>query len=138
MFALGQKQTYAVHKGMSALLPKANMCTAVADVRFRLKADMCGATHRRKEGDQSRRRRSWWLAGRCRFHARWQIPFYRQLSRSGSLDLESQWHKNRPPETLQAAWPPGFDPHERALIRGDLRFQKDRRKAVFLFERRID
>src|SRR5262245_32216785 len=44
MSALGQKQTYAVHKGMSALLPKANMCTAVADVRFRLKADMCGAT----------------------------------------------------------------------------------------------
>jgi len=44
MSALGQKRTYAVHKGMSALLPKANMCTAVADVRFRLKADMCGAT----------------------------------------------------------------------------------------------
>jgi hypothetical protein len=40
MSALGQKQTYAVQKGMSALHPKADMCSAEADVRFGPKADM--------------------------------------------------------------------------------------------------
>src|SRR5262249_36180571 len=34
MSALGQKQTYAVHNGMSALPPKADMCSATGDVRF--------------------------------------------------------------------------------------------------------
>ena len=34
MSALGQKQTFAVQKGMSALPPKADMCGALADVRF--------------------------------------------------------------------------------------------------------
>ena len=33
MSALGQKQTYAVHKPMSALPPKADSCSALADVR---------------------------------------------------------------------------------------------------------
>ena len=32
MSALGQKQT--AHKGMSALPPKADMCSALGDVRF--------------------------------------------------------------------------------------------------------
>jgi len=47
MSALGQKQTYAVHKGMSALPP---IATAKADMpqmvmsALPLKADMCGAT----------------------------------------------------------------------------------------------
>jgi hypothetical protein len=41
--ALGQKQTYAVQTGMSALLPKADMCGAARDVRFGPKADMCNA-----------------------------------------------------------------------------------------------
>jgi hypothetical protein len=36
---LGQKQTYAVQTGMSALPPKADMCSAVAYVRFGPKAD---------------------------------------------------------------------------------------------------
>src|SRR5262245_24228812 len=47
MSALGQKQTYAVHNGMSALPPiataEADMCGALAHVRFGPKADMCGA-----------------------------------------------------------------------------------------------
>ena len=34
MSALGQKQTYAVQKAMSALPPKADMCAASRDVRF--------------------------------------------------------------------------------------------------------
>ena len=46
MSALGQKQTFAVQKGMSALTPKADMCGALADVRFGSKADICRApTH---------------------------------------------------------------------------------------------
>src|SRR5215471_2027961 len=38
--ALGQKQTYAVQHGMSALHPKADMCGATRHVRFGPKADM--------------------------------------------------------------------------------------------------
>jgi hypothetical protein len=34
MSALGQKQTFAMQKGMSALTPKADMCSALAHVRF--------------------------------------------------------------------------------------------------------
>ena len=34
MSALGQKRTFAVQKGMSALPPKADMCGATRDVRF--------------------------------------------------------------------------------------------------------
>ena len=34
MSALGQKQTCAAQNGMSALPPKADMCSALADVRF--------------------------------------------------------------------------------------------------------
>jgi len=34
MSALGQKQTYAVQQGMSALPPKANMCGATSNVCF--------------------------------------------------------------------------------------------------------
>jgi hypothetical protein len=34
MSALGQKQTYAAQKVMSALPPKADMCGATRDVRF--------------------------------------------------------------------------------------------------------
>ena len=40
MSALGQKQTFALQKGMSALLPKADMCGATRDVRYGPKADM--------------------------------------------------------------------------------------------------
>jgi hypothetical protein len=40
MSALGQKRTYAVQKGMSALPPKADMCSAVPHVRFGPIADM--------------------------------------------------------------------------------------------------
>jgi hypothetical protein len=44
MSALGQKQTYAVQNGMSALPPKADMCGATSDVRFGPIADirLCG------------------------------------------------------------------------------------------------
>ena len=34
MSALGQKQTFAVQKSMSALPPKADMCGALVHVRF--------------------------------------------------------------------------------------------------------
>jgi len=40
MSAKGQKQTYAVQNGMSALPPKADMCSARADVRFGPIADI--------------------------------------------------------------------------------------------------
>ena len=34
MSALGQKQTFAVQNAMSALTPKADMCSALAHVRY--------------------------------------------------------------------------------------------------------
>ena len=34
MSAMGHKRTFAVQNGMSALPPKADMCTATRDVRF--------------------------------------------------------------------------------------------------------
>ena len=34
MSALGHKRTFAVQNGMSALPPKADMCSATRDVRF--------------------------------------------------------------------------------------------------------
>jgi hypothetical protein len=40
MSALGQKQTFAVQKRMSALPPIADMCSAKKDVRFVPIADM--------------------------------------------------------------------------------------------------
>ena len=40
MSALGQKRTYAVQNVMSALPPKADMCSALGDVRFVPKADI--------------------------------------------------------------------------------------------------
>ena len=40
MSALGQKQTFALHKLMSALPPEADMCGALADVCFVPIADM--------------------------------------------------------------------------------------------------
>ena len=40
MSALGQKQTYAVHQPLSALPPKADICSALAHVRFGPKADI--------------------------------------------------------------------------------------------------
>ena len=40
MSALGQKRTFAPQKGMSALPLKADICGALADVRFVPKADI--------------------------------------------------------------------------------------------------
>ena len=40
MSALGHKQTFAVQKGMSTLPPIANICSAIADVRFVPKAEI--------------------------------------------------------------------------------------------------
>ena len=40
MSALGQKQTFAAQKAMSALPPKADMCGAIAHVCFVPKADI--------------------------------------------------------------------------------------------------
>src|SRR5262249_13363104 len=49
MSALGQKQTYAVQKGMSALPPQADMCGASSNVRLGPEADMSDLSH----GDQA-------------------------------------------------------------------------------------
>ena len=40
MSALGHKQTCAAQKGMSALPPKADICSALAHVRFVPEADI--------------------------------------------------------------------------------------------------
>jgi hypothetical protein len=40
MSALGQKQTFAMQKGMSALLPTADMCGETGDVRYGPIADI--------------------------------------------------------------------------------------------------
>ncbi|MGB8178459.1 MAG: hypothetical protein WCF29_26285, partial [Pseudolabrys sp.] len=45
MSALGQKQTCAAQKIMSALPPKADMCGAPAHVCFLPEADSCTATN---------------------------------------------------------------------------------------------
>ena len=42
MSALGQKQTFAVQNGVSALPPKADMCVALAHVRLVPIADIQG------------------------------------------------------------------------------------------------
>ena len=41
---MGQKQTFAAQNSMSALPPKADMCSATSDVRFGPIADSCSAT----------------------------------------------------------------------------------------------
>jgi hypothetical protein len=43
MSALGHKRTFAMQNVMSALHPKADMCSALAYVRFVPKADSCSA-----------------------------------------------------------------------------------------------
>ena len=50
MSALGQKQTCAAQKLMSALPPKADMCGALAPVRFVLIADISFAATRLHRG----------------------------------------------------------------------------------------
>jgi hypothetical protein len=40
MSALGQKRTHTLHQPMSALPPKADICSALSDVRFGPKADI--------------------------------------------------------------------------------------------------
>src|SRR5262249_19063073 len=45
MSALGQKRTFAVQNGMSALPPKADMCGAKGNVRYGPIADIVGAAH---------------------------------------------------------------------------------------------
>jgi hypothetical protein len=42
MSALGKKQTFALQKAMSALLPNADMCGATGDVRYEPIADISG------------------------------------------------------------------------------------------------
>jgi hypothetical protein len=49
MSALGQKQTYAVQQVMSALPPKADMCSARAHVRFVPIGDIAHAWFEMKE-----------------------------------------------------------------------------------------
>jgi hypothetical protein len=43
MCALGHKRTFAVQRLMSALPPKADMCSATRDVRYGPEADSCTA-----------------------------------------------------------------------------------------------
>ena len=56
MSALGQKQTFAVQNVMSALPPKADMCSAHADVRFVPIADMAQTTTAINKGGRQLRR----------------------------------------------------------------------------------
>src|SRR5215470_639377 len=64
MSALGHERTYAVQKAMSALPPKADMCSALGHVCFGPKADSCtaekklisgGARSGRRAADQPHR-----------------------------------------------------------------------------------
>ena len=50
MSALGQKRTFAVQNAMSALPPKADMCSALAHVRFVPKADILHASKNAHKG----------------------------------------------------------------------------------------
>ena len=52
MSALGQKQTFAAHKSMSALPPIAGMCSALGDVCFVPKADIQPKRKGRHSGGQ--------------------------------------------------------------------------------------
>ena len=49
MSALGQKQTCALQKGMSALPSKADMCDAKTNVRFVPEAEIVIRSHHRHE-----------------------------------------------------------------------------------------
>jgi hypothetical protein len=66
MAALGQKQTFALQKVMSALPPKADMCGATRDVRFGPIADIGGAI-------RSPRRRARVISGERRGRANEQF-----------------------------------------------------------------
>jgi len=61
MSVLGQKQTYAVQNAVSALAPKADICTATNDVRFGPEADIAANSvcklfdHFVSAGEQRRR-----------------------------------------------------------------------------------
>ena len=55
MSALGQKQTFAAHKLMSALTPKADMCGATAHVRFVPIADIQGPPGTQRKLQPARR-----------------------------------------------------------------------------------
>jgi hypothetical protein len=50
MSALGQKQTFAVQNVMSALTPKADVCSATRYVRFVPKADVAAIRSPRQRG----------------------------------------------------------------------------------------
>ena len=60
MSALGHKPTFAVQKGMSALPPRADMCSATRDVRYVPRADI---RVRHPLGDMSGGRRPYAAAG---------------------------------------------------------------------------
>jgi len=66
MSAVGQKQTFAAQKSMSALPPKADMCGATKDVRFGPIADVSnslddfvGAWGQWRRHGQRKRLRDW-------------------------------------------------------------------------------
>ena len=78
MSALGQKQTFAAHKPMSALPPKADMCGATRDVRFVPKADY-DWDHPLKSGPRS---------GVYRLGAAPSYPAASHKARAERIDLE--------------------------------------------------
>jgi hypothetical protein len=53
MSALGQKQTYALQERMSDLLPKADVCAALANVCYEPKADMPPPKNERPRQDRA-------------------------------------------------------------------------------------
>ena len=89
MSALGQKRTYAVQKGMSALPPIADMCGALGDVRLVPIADIASlirSPHRRAAGevmaprDLTPRLR---ISGGSRALGRWRAQARLQRRQSG-------------------------------------------------------
>jgi hypothetical protein len=59
MSAFGQQQTFAPHKAMSALPPKADMCSASRDVRYGPIADMRAHHSVETSGDNAEVSNSW-------------------------------------------------------------------------------
>ena len=58
MSALGHKRTFAVQNAMSALLPIADMCGALGDVRFVPEADIAPPPHFKTGGSETRAQRT--------------------------------------------------------------------------------
>ena len=82
MSALGHKQTFALQKGMSALHPKADMCSATLHVRFVPIADIAHMHRCLRSGAKRRKHVAQRLTG--------------NLQQSGKRPFHFQDKENRP------------------------------------------